>query len=211
MGLAVKGFCVGCRFRDLVSMAASVCLLTGCTGDVPSALTGSDDDSAGDAVARCTTPADAEILSNQLLQLINLERSERGIGPVVPDSADVLKSVAADYACSMIQERFFSHEHPATKTTPAKRITSSGYRASAVGENLAAGQRSAGEVVKQWMNSESHRQNLLSPEWREAGVAVRAGGTYDIYWVIELAAPRRMEWDFEYPVHAPPAETTPSR
>ena len=191
-------------------MAASVCLLTGCTGDMRSALTGSNDDSADDTAARCTTPADAEILANQLLQLINLERIERGIAPVVPDSDDVLASVAADYACSMVEEGFFSHEHPVTKTTPAKRIISSGYRASAVGENLAAGQRSAGEVVKQWMNSESHRQNLLLPEWREAGVAVRAGGTYDMYWVIELASPRRMEWDFEYPIPPRQAETTPS-
>lgn len=199
------------RLHKLAANGWCVLLIAGCAGDVSDALSGSGGEASHSVAPRCTTPADAEVLANQLIQLINLERSERGLDPVVPDSDELLSDVAADYACSMIEGGFFAHEDLETKSTPAKRIISSGYRASAVGENLAAGQRSAGEVVEQWMNSESHRENLLSPEWREVGVAVRAGGAFETYWVLELAAPRQMYWDFEYPALPLSAEAATGR
>ena len=63
------------------------------------------------------------------------------------------------------------------------------YRYYAVGENLAAGPATAAEVVKEWMESASHREIILDPSWKEIGVAVRSGGKHGIYWVQEFGDP----------------------
>lgn len=53
---------------------------------------------------------------------------------------------------------------------------------SAAGENLAEGQESPEEAVKEWMKSEAHRENILSDKFSQAGFACyESGGTK--YWV----------------------------
>jgi uncharacterized protein YkwD len=42
----------------------------------------------------------------------------------------------------------------------------------ALGENIAYGYSTAADVVRAWMNSPGHRANILSPNFREIGVAV---------------------------------------
>ncbi len=49
------------------------------------------------------------------------------------------------------------------------------------GENIAKGQRSAEEVVKDWMNSPGHRANILNPKYTLIGV-----GYYNGFWVQEF-------------------------
>lgn len=52
-----------------------------------------------------------------------------------------------------------------------------------VGENIAAGYRSAAAVVRAWLNSPGHRANILNPDFTRIGLglAASAGGTR--YWV----------------------------
>ncbi len=53
---------------------------------------------------------------------------------------------------------------------------------SAAGENLAKGQETPEEAVENWMNSEAHRENILSDKFSQAGFACyESGGTK--YWV----------------------------
>jgi uncharacterized protein YkwD len=49
------------------------------------------------------------------------------------------------------------------------------------GENIAKGQRSPQEVMDAWMNSQGHRENILSPNFTMIGV-----GYYNGYWVQEF-------------------------
>ena len=58
-----------------------------------------------------------------------------------------------------------------------------------MGENLAAGQKTAADVMKIWMESPPHREIILDSKWKEVGIAVRAGGEYSIYWVMEFGDP----------------------
>ena len=62
------------------------------------------------------------------------------------------------------------------------------------GENLAAGQESPEAVVVGWMNSASHRANVLHPLAKEIGIGytVRSDDPtgYVTYYVMEVGARR---------------------
>lgn len=136
---------------------------------------------------RCITADDGKQMADQVLQLVNLERGEAGVAPVVINQA--LSKIAEDYGCHMIEEEFFGHYDPLSGRGPAERAVAGRYRFFAVGENLAAGQQTAAEVMRVWMESPSHKAIILGDRWTELGVAVRFGGEHGIYWVQEFGDP----------------------
>lgn len=52
-----------------------------------------------------------------------------------------------------------------------------------VGENIAAGYRSAASVVRAWLNSPGHRANILNPDFTRIGLGLAAGAGGTRYWV----------------------------
>jgi uncharacterized protein YkwD len=76
------------------------------------------------------------------------------------------------------------------------RITEAGYRWTRVAENLAWGSGSLGRpyaIFSEWMRSPGHRANILSPGFRDLGIAVRRG-SFSGYpnaavWVAEFGRP----------------------
>ncbi len=52
-----------------------------------------------------------------------------------------------------------------------------------MGENIAMGQRSPEEVVTAWMNSESHRENIMDPEFNRIGTACYRDARGRAHWV----------------------------
>ncbi len=135
----------------------------------------------------CITDEDAARMTDQVLQLVNLERSSVGIAPVVLN--DNLDQVASNYACKMIEEGFFGHEEPDTGRGPGVRAMLGKYSFFAVGENLAAGQETAAEVMRVWMESPSHQAIILDQRWKHIGISVHNGGEHGIYWVQEFGDP----------------------
>jgi uncharacterized protein YkwD len=133
------------------------------------------------------TPSNNEALVSQVLRLINERRSQIGLGDLTLDP--VLTRMAENYCTEMIQDGFFSHENPKTSEGPAERALKAGYVFLAVGENLAAGQETAEQVVAEWMASPEHRDIILGLQWREVGIGVRIGGQYGVYWVMEFGNP----------------------
>jgi len=135
----------------------------------------------------CVTSGQADVLAENLLRLINMERTLEDVDPLAWD--DDLAKVAQQYSCRMIEGRFFGHVDPATKAGPDHRLNVAGYDFIVMGENLAVGQTTAAEVLDSWMESPSHCDNILSAEWTRIGIGVRAdeGGT--LHWVLELADP----------------------
>jgi hypothetical protein len=59
-----------------------------------------------------------------------------------------------------------------------------GYEFEWLGENLAAGQSSAERALQAWLNSLSHRENLLNPAYREMGLGYTQlmGSRYGSCW-----------------------------
>ena len=172
--------------RGFVIFSLLLLVAAGCTTTAESAP---DDAAAREQAAKtvCQPVADEFALIDDVLDGINAARILRGLAPLRLDP--LLSAVADEFACEMIREGFLAHANPRRGLTPGERLTSAGYIYYAMGENVAAGQSSAEEVVADWLASDAHRANLLSEDWRETGIAVRRGGEYGWYWVQEFADP----------------------
>lgn len=114
----------------------------------------------------------AGIDTQEILILTNQKRAEAGLGPLVID--DRLSNAAAGKARDMIANNYWAHISPDGKT-PWVFIRSAGYNYQFAGENLARGFSSSSDVVSAWMNSVSHRDNMLSTNYKNVGFAVEQG------------------------------------
>jgi uncharacterized protein YkwD len=107
----------------------------------------------------------------------------------------VLGQVAYGHALDMAQHDYFEHEDFAGHT-PADRVRAAGYREKLVGENIAYGPTSADEVVRGWLDSPGHCENIMDPRFAEMGVAYAPGRApgqgsgHGLYWVQVLADPK---------------------
>lgn len=156
------------------------------TGNDSSASNGAND-SSNLASHDNATGADHLESSEQaqaVLQLVNEERAKVGLKPLQLDG-DLCK-VATVKAKDMADNGYFSHDSP-TYGTPFEMMRSFGvndYRSA--GENIAAGQKSAADVMHSWMNSSGHKANILSESYTHIGVGYIVGGSYGTYWVQEF-------------------------
>jgi uncharacterized protein YkwD len=77
-------------------------------------------------------------------------------------------------------------------SSPAQRITRSGYRWREVGENLASGIMTPEDAVAGWLHSPEHCANLMDPAFRHMGVAYAVNPRNDagVYWALEFGTPR---------------------
>jgi uncharacterized protein YkwD len=136
----------------------------------------------------CSDPANDEALAARVLDLVNRERTLRGLQPLTTNPT--LTKMAEAYACEMITQNFFDHVNPFTNKGPGQRALEHGYIFLAIGENLAGGQSTPEQAMAEWMSSTAgHRENILAAQWHEIGIAVRTGGQFGVYWVQEFGNP----------------------
>ena len=114
----------------------------------------------------------ANIDQKLLIELTNKERQKQGLPPVSENSA--LTKAAALKAQNMFNENYWAHFAPSGKT-PWDFIIGSGYKFTFAGENLAKNFYNSDDVVTAWMNSPTHRDNLLHPKYKDIGIAVVEG------------------------------------
>lgn len=131
-------------------------------------------------------------LINQVVELTNIERAKEGLKPLTLNSQ--LVDAAQDHSSDMAQDDFFSHTG-ADGSDVGSRVQDSGYQYSAAGENIAAGQTTAEEVVEGWMNSPGHRANILNPNFTEIGIGYEylendtGSVNYNHYWTQVFGTP----------------------
>ena len=119
-------------------------------------------------------------LRTSVLCLVNQSRERHGIGPLAFSPA--LRRSATAHSRSMVRSGSLSHYGPDGSTLES-RIARSGYFARAayyrVAENIAAGPgRTRGSplaIVRGWMHSAGHRQNILDPGLHDFGAGVARG------------------------------------
>ncbi len=113
----------------------------------------------------------------QVLALVNVERKKAGLNPLTASPG--LKEAARVRAVELIQ--LFDHERP----DGSLYSTAVSIPYLAVGENAALGQSSPQEVMRGWMESKGHRENLLHPEWTHLGVGCRhdSGQPGSYFWI----------------------------
>jgi uncharacterized protein YkwD len=135
--------------------------------------------------------------ATRALQLINDVRA-RGIhcgdelfGPAPPVTlSGTLAGVALGHASDMAEKNYFEHVDPAGQS-PADRVRAVGYSEKLVGENIAYGPKSVDEVVRGWLDSPGHCENIMDPRFAEMGLGLAAGrAKRGLYWVQVLAEPR---------------------
>ncbi len=114
----------------------------------------------------------ASIDQKKLIELTNIERQKKGLGTVVENEA--LDKAAKLKAVNMFEENYWAHFAPSGKT-PWDFILGSGYKFTFAGENLAKNFYTSDEVVQAWMNSPTHRDNLLNANYKDIGIAVAEG------------------------------------
>ena len=121
----------------------------------------------------------------EVLTLTNQERSKQGLGPLT--MCPTLDNAAQMHAEAMKDQGFFEHENPFTGEDPSSRGEQAGY-GPYVGENIAMGYQTPREVVRGWMESPGHRENILS-DYLHLGVGILKGGSGKyapgdwFYWV----------------------------
>jgi hypothetical protein len=115
---------------------------------------------------------EASISSQDLLNMTNQKRADAGLGPLSLN--DELASAATAKASDMFTKDYWAHVAP-DGATPWGFIRSAGYEYIYAGENLARGYTSANDVINAWMASPGHRENMLSPNYKDVGFAVQHG------------------------------------
>jgi hypothetical protein len=110
-----------------------------------------------------------DLSDTAIIALVNLKRAEAGITPLTSNTQ--LTQAAQLKVEDMITNRYFAHTGNNNRE-PWEFITASGYLYQSAGENLARGYQTTEAVVDAWMGSTSHKNNLLSPLYRETGVAI---------------------------------------
>ena len=107
-----------------------------------------------------------------LLASTNDERKSNNLEPLIIN--DKLSAAAAQKANDMLTKGYWSHDSP-DGVKPWAWVESNNYSYTEAGENLAKNFTTAGSTVTAWMNSPSHRENVLNPNYQEVGFATVDG------------------------------------
>jgi uncharacterized protein YkwD len=163
------------RLRSAVAVAAALaCLLTALWA--PPAEASRACPSPRAVLARTAAGAHVE---RAVVCLVNRVRRRAGLRPLRVNRC--LDRLAERHARDMVARSYFAHSSASGRSL-AQRAQAFGYAARSprwvVGENLAWGAGPAGRarwVVRAWMRSPGHRQNILTRRFRHVGVAAVRG------------------------------------
>jgi len=115
-------------------------------------------------------------MANEVIALVNEERAAIGLSAL---SSNSQLTSAANIRSPEIAV-YWSHTRPNELGSCFTAISGLSYWTA--GENIAAGQTSATEVMEDWMNSKGHKANILKTDFTMIGVSCYLyEGTY--YWV----------------------------
>lgn len=114
----------------------------------------------------------SNITSQSIIKLTNQERAASGLNTLNVDSR--LSAAALAKANNMLEEQYWDHFGP-NGETPWQFIRAQGYNYIYAGENLAKGFQTAEGVHEAWMASPTHAANIMSPNYKDIGVAVVEG------------------------------------
>ncbi|PKN02586.1 hypothetical protein CVU76_00915 [Candidatus Dojkabacteria bacterium HGW-Dojkabacteria-1] len=114
----------------------------------------------------------SSVTPSNIIGLTNQQRAAAGLNTLNVDSR--LTAAAQAKANNMFSEQYWDHFGP-NGETPWMFISQAGYQYVYAGENLAKGFRTAEGVHEAWMASPTHRDNIMSGNYKDIGVAVVEG------------------------------------
>ena len=104
-----------------------------------------------------------------MIVLINKERTKENLLPLEEDS--VLNFLAHQRVLIILSSDDFSHAATKSGKTYVYFANALGYPYRYLGENLAARIENSEEIIYRWMASSKHKDNILSSNFRDVGIA----------------------------------------
>lgn len=135
------------------------------------------------------SPQVAAVVSATLVDLANADRAAEGLQNLTVNPA--LVAVAQAKANDMATKGYFAHTSP-EGFDPWYWFKQEGYAFTYAGENLAVDFSDSADVERAWMDSPTHRKNVLDPQYTEIGIATAQGwfeGRYTTFVVQAFGAP----------------------
>lgn len=114
----------------------------------------------------------AAVLPDALVSLTNKDRAGVQVKPLIQNS--LLTQAAELKASDMARRGYFSHTSPEGEP-PWVWLKRVGYRYAYAGENLAINFFDSADVARAWLNSPTHRANVLRDKFTEIGIGVARG------------------------------------
>ena len=129
--------------------------------------------------------------AKELVSLTNVSRTSNGLSSLLVDER--LRTVAVARSEDMITREDFSHSIPPDNRTVVDLMESLGVRMRSAGENIAWNNAldfsTVQEASSDFMNSHSHRENVLSQRWQRLGAGVAQGKGRQMYTVVFMQVP----------------------
>ncbi|MEJ2156494.1 MAG: CAP domain-containing protein [Desulfobacteraceae bacterium] len=120
--------------------------------------------------------------TRRFLVLINRYRARKGLRPLKIDKH--LQRAAQWMSDDMAAKNYLGHRDSIGRD-PFKRMAAFGYGYNTdKAENVAAGQKTADEVLQSWQSSKGHNRNMLDPHFTVIGIGFSYGkkSRYSWYW-----------------------------
>ncbi len=131
----------------------------------------------------------AAVITAIIEDLTNTDRRANSVGELTV--SPTLTAIAQAKANDMAQNGYFAHTSPEGKS-PWYWFKQGGYVFNFAGENLAVDFSDSADVERAWMNSPTHRANILNNKFTEIGVATAVGtldGRQTTFVVQEFGTP----------------------
>ncbi len=121
-------------------------------------------------LASANTPAAFSNLEPyRLIEATNRVRLSYGLPAL--EAHPALMAAAEDKARDMAIFGYFAHKSP-QGIQPWYWFKKNDYHYTYAGENLAINYRDTDSLIADWLESQSHKANLMSPRYRDVGVAI---------------------------------------
>lgn len=135
--------------------------------------------------------------ASEMLNLVNQVRSQGqmcggvALAPVEALMLNTQLNQAAQlHSDDMASNNILSHTG-SNGSSFDQRIETQGFVFAFAGENVAAGKRIVEDTLEQWLSSEGHCRNIMSPNFSQMGLGVseNPSSRYKVYWAQVFAAP----------------------
>ena len=124
------------------------------------------------------------IAQEEIFYLVNQEREKIGLEPLLENP--LLEQAAYKKAQALYKHQKFAHN---LDTLPFYQFADDeGYNYKHLGENLAIDYTTASGVINGWLDSPTHKANMLNAKYEEMGIAVVPGNMHgvDTYLVVQI-------------------------
>ena len=121
-----------------------------------------------------------QVVALRVVDLVNAEREKAGCPALTVNTR--LASAAQAHSRDMHGRQYFAHVNPDGQQ-PWDRMVKVGYRYRIAAENIGAGFSTPEAMVRGWMKSPAHRENILNCKLEETGVGyIHADDGRHFYW-----------------------------